>query len=164
MRSTDCQTGQTQEVIAQAHGPEEGMFQHPTCVSSTCTHTYSQRDALATSFRCVFCNHETSVSVKIDKKAGVGNLTCKSCGQSFQTSINCTCWQSPIGLLECRLTVFKQRSHTTCRCLLRLDRRLRRRCERSSLSGRGRCSSSCSSATCEWRTARRSGTRREIHC
>jgi transcription elongation factor Elf1 len=37
----------------------------------------------------VFCNHETSVSVKIDKKAGVGNLSCKSCGQAFQTSINC---------------------------------------------------------------------------
>ena len=44
-----------------------------------------QREALATSFKCVFCNHETSVSVKIDKKAGVGNLNCKSCGQSFQT-------------------------------------------------------------------------------
>jgi transcription elongation factor Elf1 len=48
-----------------------------------------KREPLATTFRCVFCNHETSVSVKIDKKAGVGNLSCKSCGQSFQTGINC---------------------------------------------------------------------------
>ncbi|KAI5365244.1 Putative transcription elongation factor 1 [Septoria linicola] len=47
-----------------------------------------KREALATSFKCVFCNHETSVSVKIDKKIGVGNLSCKSCGQSFQTSTN----------------------------------------------------------------------------
>ncbi|KAK5167559.1 AAA ATPase Elf1 [Saxophila tyrrhenica] len=47
-----------------------------------------KREPLATSFRCVFCNHETSVSVKIDKKAGVGNLSCKSCGQAFQTGIN----------------------------------------------------------------------------
>ena len=38
----------------------------------------------------MFCNHETSVSVKIDKKAGIGNLSCKSCGQAFQTGINCT--------------------------------------------------------------------------
>ncbi|KAK3716854.1 hypothetical protein LTR37_006204 [Vermiconidia calcicola] len=48
------------------------------------------REPLATAFRCVFCNHETSVSVKVDKKAGVGNLNCKSCGQAFQTGINCT--------------------------------------------------------------------------
>lgn len=48
-----------------------------------------QREPLATTFRCVFCNHEAGVSVKIDKKAGVGNLSCKSCGQNFQTGINC---------------------------------------------------------------------------
>ncbi|KAK3717228.1 hypothetical protein LTR37_005937 [Vermiconidia calcicola] len=47
-----------------------------------------KREPLATTFRCVFCNHETSVSVKVDKKAGVGNLNCKSCGQAFQTGIN----------------------------------------------------------------------------
>jgi transcription elongation factor Elf1 len=55
-----------------------------------CVADLSQREPLATVFKCVFCNHETSVSVKIDKKMGVGNLSCKSCGQSFQTSTNCT--------------------------------------------------------------------------
>ncbi|KAK4621813.1 Transcription elongation factor 1 [Fulvia fulva] len=47
-----------------------------------------QREVLATNFKCVFCNHETSVGVKIDKKAGVGNLHCKSCLQNFQTGVN----------------------------------------------------------------------------
>ncbi|KAF2484696.1 hypothetical protein BDY17DRAFT_264852 [Neohortaea acidophila] len=47
-----------------------------------------KREPLATSFRCNFCNNENSVSVSIDKKAGVGNLSCKQCGQTFQTGIN----------------------------------------------------------------------------
>ena len=29
------------------------------------------------------------MSVQIDKKAGVGELSCKVCGQQFQTGINC---------------------------------------------------------------------------
>ncbi|CAK3832515.1 related to ELF1  len=47
-----------------------------------------KREPLATNFKCVFCNHETAVTVKIDKKGGVGNLNCKSCGQTFQTGVN----------------------------------------------------------------------------
>ncbi|PIA92406.1 Transcription elongation factor 1 [Cercospora beticola] len=45
-----------------------------------------KKEPLATQFKCVFCNHESSVTVKIDKKLGLGNLSCKSCGQGFQTS------------------------------------------------------------------------------
>jgi hypothetical protein len=40
-------------------------------------------------FSCLFCNHENSVTVKIDKKAGVGALSCQICGQTFQTPVNC---------------------------------------------------------------------------
>jgi transcription elongation factor Elf1 len=29
------------------------------------------------------------VTVKLDKKLGLGNLSCKVCGQRFQTGINC---------------------------------------------------------------------------
>jgi len=47
-----------------------------------------KNEPLATSFACLFCNHEKSVSVKLDKKAGVGHLSCKVCGQSFQCSVN----------------------------------------------------------------------------
>jgi transcription elongation factor Elf1 len=36
----------------------------------------------------LFCNHEKAITVKLDKKAGVGNLHCKVCGQRFQTGIN----------------------------------------------------------------------------
>jgi len=45
-------------------------------------------EPLATTFGCLFCNHEKSVTVKLDKKAGVGQLSCKVCGQSFQCSVN----------------------------------------------------------------------------
>jgi len=45
-------------------------------------------DPLPTAFDCLFCNHEKSVSVKLDKKAGVGQLDCKVCGQKFQCGIN----------------------------------------------------------------------------
>ncbi|KAK3378181.1 transcription elongation factor Elf1 like-domain-containing protein [Podospora didyma] len=47
-----------------------------------------RNEPLATVFTCLFCNHESSVSVKLDKKAGVGNLECKTCGQKFQCGIN----------------------------------------------------------------------------
>ncbi|KAK2765891.1 hypothetical protein FQN54_007406 [Arachnomyces sp. PD_36] len=47
-----------------------------------------QKEPLATTFSCLFCNHENSVTVKLDKKLGLGNLSCKVCGQRFQTGIN----------------------------------------------------------------------------
>ncbi|PGH16904.1 hypothetical protein AJ80_05048 [Polytolypa hystricis UAMH7299] len=47
-----------------------------------------KREPLATTFSCLFCNHENCVTVKLDKKLGLGNLSCKICGQRFQTGIN----------------------------------------------------------------------------
>ncbi|EAQ86546.1 hypothetical protein CHGG_07799 [Chaetomium globosum CBS 148.51] len=47
-----------------------------------------KRDPLPTTFTCLFCNHEKSVEVKLDKKAGCGRLECKICGQRFQCGIN----------------------------------------------------------------------------
>ncbi|CCF60120.1 hypothetical protein KAFR_0J00520 [Kazachstania africana CBS 2517] len=43
---------------------------------------------LDTKFNCLFCNHEKSISCTLDKKNNIGALTCKICGQSFQTRIN----------------------------------------------------------------------------
>ncbi|CAK7222412.1 hypothetical protein SBRCBS47491_004857 [Sporothrix bragantina] len=45
-------------------------------------------DPLPTTFSCLFCNHEKSVAVKLDKKLGIGYLECKVCGQKFQCEIN----------------------------------------------------------------------------
>ncbi|OQO04737.1 hypothetical protein B0A48_09660 [Cryoendolithus antarcticus] len=45
-----------------------------------------KREPLATTFKCVFCNSENSVSTKIDKKAGVASLTCKNCVANYQMS------------------------------------------------------------------------------
>ncbi|CCG84393.1 protein of unknown function [Taphrina deformans PYCC 5710] len=39
---------------------------------------------LDTAFDCLFCNHEKSVAVKIDKKSSIGDLRCKICGQNHQ--------------------------------------------------------------------------------
>jgi len=47
-----------------------------------------KREPLPTTFACLFCNHEKAVTVKLDKKAGIGSLHCKVCGQSFQSGIN----------------------------------------------------------------------------
>ncbi|RPB05863.1 Elf1-domain-containing protein, partial [Choiromyces venosus 120613-1] len=47
-----------------------------------------KNEPLATAFSCLFCNHEKSVTCKLDKKAGVGSLACKVCGQRFQANIN----------------------------------------------------------------------------
>ncbi|TFA99859.1 hypothetical protein CCMA1212_007991 [Trichoderma ghanense] len=45
-------------------------------------------DPLPTTFTCLFCNHEKSVTVKLDKRAGVGQLDCRICGQKFQCAVN----------------------------------------------------------------------------
>lgn len=45
-------------------------------------------DPLPTTFTCLFCNHEKSVTVKLDKKAGIGQLDCRVCGQTFQCAVN----------------------------------------------------------------------------
>ncbi|ESZ99450.1 hypothetical protein SBOR_0212 [Sclerotinia borealis F-4128] len=47
-----------------------------------------KKEVLNTTFPCLFCNHENSVIVKIDKKGGVGQLSCKVCDQKFQCAIN----------------------------------------------------------------------------
>ncbi|EPS43425.1 hypothetical protein H072_2585 [Dactylellina haptotyla CBS 200.50] len=43
---------------------------------------------VAAVFNCLFCNHERSVIIKLDKKSSVGSLHCNVCGQQYQTSIN----------------------------------------------------------------------------
>jgi len=47
-----------------------------------------RNEPLATTFPCLFCNHEKSVTVKLDKKSGVGHLSCKVCNQQFQCAVN----------------------------------------------------------------------------
>ncbi|KAK5133189.1 hypothetical protein LTR08_008125 [Meristemomyces frigidus] len=44
-----------------------------------------KREPLSTSFKCVFCNNENSVTVSLDKKNGIGTLSCRGCGQNFQS-------------------------------------------------------------------------------
>lgn len=50
---------------------------------------HQQNEALSSTFACLFCNHEDAVTVKLDKKAGVGTLECKVCSQKFQCGIHC---------------------------------------------------------------------------
>ncbi|KAK9464941.1 transcription elongation factor Elf1 like-domain-containing protein [Lipomyces arxii] len=45
----------------------------------------AKREPLPTVFPCLFCNHENSVTCRIDKKDRLGTLHCKSCDESFQT-------------------------------------------------------------------------------
>lgn len=48
-----------------------------------------QKDPLPSVFSCLFCNHEKSVTIRMDKKGGVGQLNCRVCGQAYQCNINC---------------------------------------------------------------------------
>jgi len=47
-----------------------------------------KNEPLATTFQCLFCNHEKSVTVKMEKKQGIGYLSCKVCGQAYNSGIN----------------------------------------------------------------------------
>ncbi|KAI9595551.1 transcription elongation factor Elf1 like-domain-containing protein [Syncephalis fuscata] len=46
------------------------------------------RQKLDKQFSCIFCNHEKSIDVKLDKESKVGNVLCRVCSASWQTSIN----------------------------------------------------------------------------
>ncbi|RHZ75607.1 hypothetical protein Glove_212g45 [Diversispora epigaea] len=43
---------------------------------------------LDTHFDCIFCHHEKSVDVKMNREDKVGNLSCRTCGAKFQSKIN----------------------------------------------------------------------------
>ncbi|KAI0035072.1 Elf1-domain-containing protein [Vararia minispora EC-137] len=47
-----------------------------------------RKDPLDTQFTCLFCHHENSVSVKMEKKEGLAQLSCRICDQRFQSKIN----------------------------------------------------------------------------
>ncbi len=47
------------------------------------------RDADVT-FTCLFCHHDKSVSVRMDRKEGIAQLICKVCDQRFQSKVNRT--------------------------------------------------------------------------
>jgi len=47
-----------------------------------------KNEPLPTTFQCLFCNHEKSVAVKLEKKQGIGYLNCKVCGQTYNSGIN----------------------------------------------------------------------------
>jgi transcription elongation factor Elf1 len=47
-------------------------------------------DVADSTFTCLFCHHDNSVTVKLDRKEGVAQLICKICGQSFQSKVNRT--------------------------------------------------------------------------
>ncbi|RKO96176.1 Elf1-domain-containing protein, partial [Caulochytrium protostelioides] len=46
------------------------------------------KTSLDTAFNCVFCNHDNSVTVKLDRNMNIGNLSCRACGVSFQSHVN----------------------------------------------------------------------------
>ncbi|WWC69340.1 uncharacterized protein I206_103278 [Kwoniella pini CBS 10737] len=45
-------------------------------------------EPLSSIFKCLFCNHEKAVTVKIDKQSMFGHLSCKVCGQKYTSPVN----------------------------------------------------------------------------
>ena len=45
------------------------------------------KDPLDTTFTCLFCHHDNSVTVRVDRKEGVANLVCKVCDQRYQSKV-----------------------------------------------------------------------------
>ncbi|KAK9764123.1 hypothetical protein K7432_008632 [Basidiobolus ranarum] len=43
---------------------------------------------LDTTFNCLFCNHEKSISCRLEKDSKIGHLSCRICSASFQCMIN----------------------------------------------------------------------------
>jgi len=82
--------GKRKKSSRKPQGPKKVAVCRKLEKGSLLTSLLGQAEPLPTTFTCLFCNHEKSVTVKLDKKAGVGQLDCKVCGQKFQCGINCT--------------------------------------------------------------------------
>ncbi|KZV61067.1 Elf1-domain-containing protein, partial [Peniophora sp. CONT] len=46
------------------------------------------KPTLDTQFTCIFCHHDNAVQVKIDKKEGIAQLTCRVCDQRYQSKVH----------------------------------------------------------------------------
>ncbi|KAJ2360573.1 hypothetical protein H4S01_005676 [Coemansia sp. RSA 2610] len=46
-----------------------------------------KKSKLDTSFRCLLCNHEESVTVNMDKQQRIGTLRCKVCSARFESAV-----------------------------------------------------------------------------
>ncbi|KAJ7109399.1 transcription elongation factor Elf1 like-domain-containing protein [Mycena epipterygia] len=47
-----------------------------------------QKVPLDTAFTCLFCHHDKSVTVRLDRKEGVAQLACRVCDQRYQSKVN----------------------------------------------------------------------------
>jgi len=47
-----------------------------------------KRPTVPTKFKCLFCNHEGSVSCKLDFNTMTGSLSCRICDEKYETYIN----------------------------------------------------------------------------
>ncbi|TFK42563.1 transcription elongation factor Elf1 like-domain-containing protein [Crucibulum laeve] len=47
-----------------------------------------QKVPLDTAFTCLFCHHDKSVTVRMDRKEGVAQLVCRVCDQRYQSKVN----------------------------------------------------------------------------
>lgn len=45
------------------------------------------KDSVPKIFKCPFCAHDGSVEAKLDRKAETGVVSCRVCGESFQSRI-----------------------------------------------------------------------------
>ena len=43
---------------------------------------------IETQFTCLFCHHDKSVTVRLDRKEGIAQLFCKVCDQRYQSKVN----------------------------------------------------------------------------
>lgn len=53
-----------------------------------------------TAFTCLFCHHDKSVTVRVDRKEGIAQLVCRVCDQRYQSKVNRACWLHHVTFLH----------------------------------------------------------------
>lgn len=74
-----------------------------------------------TAFTCLFCHHDKSVTVRLDRKEGVAHLVCRVCDQRYQSKVNRK-WPRVFSLSD-QHPEMGARPHRSHRHLFRMDRR-----------------------------------------
>lgn len=94
------------------------LGQFHVIISIVCAHNCH----VDTTFTCLFCHHDQSVTVRLDKKEGIAHLSCKICDQRFQDKANGIISRYPFQHPSTNGSVSCRSSHRSGGCVPSLDR------------------------------------------
>lgn len=85
---TSTKDGKAQEILQKTSDSQRSKAQTATRYVLEASHGSSSFYRADTAFTCLFCHHDKSVTVRLDRKEGIAQLVCRVCDQRYQSKVN----------------------------------------------------------------------------